>query len=117
MEMSKRSPCATCPFRRDIDFYLSAMKVGSILGALRGDDDFPCHKTTVVGGRAPGEDKACIGAAIFLEHVRPGGARANLSFRLRESYLKEFHRDELEMGAPVFTDEESFIAVKTKPFR
>ncbi len=115
--MSKRVPCATCPFRLDIEFRLTARKVGSILEALQGDGDFPCHKTTEVGGKAPGQDRACLGAAIFLEHVRPGGVRANLAFRLRESVLKEFHRDELEIGAPVFTDKESFIAAKTKPFR
>ena len=60
------------------------------------------------------QKKACIGAAIFLEHVRPGGLRANLAFRLREGWLKEFHRDELEMGAAVFTEIAAFVAAKTQ---
>lgn len=115
--MSKRSPCGNCPFRSDVDFRLSTGKVQSILAALRGDGDFPCHKTIKTTGNRPGQDKACIGAAIFLEHIRLGGLRANLAFRLRESFLEEFHRDELDMEAAVFTDVEAFIAAKTKPWR
>ena len=110
--MSRREPCKNCPFRSDIPCHLSAGKEQSILDALLGDDEFTCHKTTAVAGKSCGQDKACIGAAIFLEHVRAGGCRANLAFRLRESWLKEFHRDELKMDAPVFTDVETFVAAK-----
>lgn len=114
--MSKRSPCENCPFRSDIDFWLTAGKARSILAALGGDVDFPCHKTISAIDSWSGQEKACIGAAIFLEHVRPGGLRANLAFRLREGWLKEFHRDELEMGAAVFTEIAAFLAAKTKPY-
>ena len=113
--MSKRVPCESCPFRSDIPFYLSAEKVQSILDALLGDDGFLCHNTIEVTGSPFGRDKACIGAAIFLEHVRVGGCRANLSFRLRESHLKEFHRDELQMDAPIFPDIETFVVAKQAP--
>ena len=114
--MSSRSPCENCPFRSDIDFRLTLGKVRSILEALAGDDDFPCHKTTTVSGGRRGHDRACIGAAIFLEHVRPGGLRANLAFRMRESFRQEFHRDELAMDTPVFTGIASFVEAKTKPY-
>ncbi|MBE9064052.1 hypothetical protein [cf. Phormidesmis sp. LEGE 11477] len=87
----------------------------SILDALLGDDGFACHHTLPVTGQPLGRDKACLGAAIFLERVRAGGLRANLALRLRESLLKEFHRDELKMDAPVFADVESFIAAKHLP--
>lgn len=110
--MSRREPCNNCPFRSDIPCHLSAGKVQSILDALLGDDGFTCHKTTAATGKPFGQDKACIGAAIFLEHVRAGGCRANLAFRLRESWLKEFHREELKMDAPIFTDVETFVAAK-----
>ncbi|MGB3295244.1 MAG: hypothetical protein WBB01_19860 [Phormidesmis sp.] len=115
--MNKRSPCGNCPFRTDVDFRLRAGKVQSILTALGGDGDFPCHKTIKTTGNPPGQDKGCIGAAIFLEHIRPGGMRANFAFRLREGFLEEFHRDELDMSAAVFTDEETFVAAKTKPWQ
>ena len=113
--MSKRSPCGNCPFRTDVDFRLSAGKAQSILSALKGDGDFPCHKTIKTTGNRPGQDKGCIGAAIFLEHVRPGGMRANFAFRMREGFLEEFSRDELNMDAAVFNDVEAFVAAKTKP--
>lgn len=79
--------------------------------------DFPCHKTTATTGQRRGHDRVCIGAAIFLEHVRPNGLRANLAFRLREGCLKEFHRDELDMDAAVFNDMEAFAAAKVERFR
>ena len=66
-------------------------------------------------GRKANRAGACIGAAIFLEHVRPGGMRANLAFRMREGFLEEFSRDELNMDAAVFSDVEAFVAAKTKP--
>jgi hypothetical protein len=111
--MNQRSPCSTCPFRSDIRFHLSAEKVKSILAGLQGDSDFPCHNTTTATGKSTGQARACIGAAIFLEHVRPGGLRANLAFRLRESCLQEFHRDELAIDSPVFTDVKTFVAART----
>lgn len=114
--MNSRSPCENCPFRSDIDFWLDAQKVRSILCALQGDGDFPCHQMTAASDQPPGQDQACIGAAIFLEHVRLGGVRANLAFRLREGALREFHRDEVNMGAAVFTEVVAFVAAKTKRY-
>ena len=112
--MIKRTPCATCPFRSDIEFSLTAAKVKTVLAALQHDGDFPCHNTTCATGNLPHQDKACIGAAIFLEHVREGGLRANLAFRMRERWLEEFNREELEMDSPVFRDVDAFIAAKTR---
>jgi len=114
-EVHKRSPCSSCPFRSDITFYLSAEKVESILNALLGDDGFTCHNTIAVMGKPSAQAKACLGAAIFLEKVRTGGLRANLTFRLRESVLKEFCRDELDMDAAVFADVASFARAKQIP--
>ena len=76
-EVQKRSPCSSCPFRSDITFYLSAEKVRSVLDALLRDDGFTCHNTIAVMGKPSGQSQACLGAAIFLEHVRTGGLRAN----------------------------------------
>lgn len=115
--IEKRLPCQSCPFRRDIDFSLSADRVRSILLALQGDEDFACHNTTAATGCRPGNEKACIGAAIFLERTRAGGVRANLSFRLRESEYEEFSRESLDMDAPVFETEIAFIAARAEPER
>jgi len=115
--MTKRIPCATCPFRTDIELSLTAAKVQTILDALQHDGDFPCHHTTLATGNLPHQDQACMGAAIFLEHVREGGLRANLAFRMREGWLEEFNREELEMDAPVFRDVGSFVAAKTRLFK
>ena len=58
-----------------------------------------------------------MGAAIFLEHVREGGLRANLAFRMREGWLEAFNREELDMNSPVSRDVDSFIAAKTRLFK
>lgn len=115
--MKKRSPCSTCPFRSDIDFSLTAGKVQTVLSALQGDGDFPCHNTTGATGKPPRQRKACIGAAIFLEHVRTGGMRANRAFRMREGWFEEFTREELDIDSPVFRDVDSFVAAKTQLLR
>lgn len=112
--IEKRSPCKNCPFRSDIDFVLDTNKVMAILTGLQGDRDFACHNTTVATGCNPGEDKGCVGAAIFLEHTRIGGLRANLSFRLREAVYGEFSRESLALKAPVFTTEAAFIAARAE---
>ena len=52
--------------------------------ALQNDGDFPCHNTAPAIRKLPHRVKACIGAAIFLEHVREGEMRANRAFRRRE---------------------------------
>lgn len=108
----KQTPCKTCPFRSDVEFVLSAGKVTSIVGALLEDGDFACHNTTVATGGRLGNEKVCIGAAIFLEKVRKGGLRANLSFRLREHYKGDFVREQLDMDAPVFECEADFIRAR-----
>lgn len=110
---SKQTPCKTCPFRSDVEFVLTEDKAEAIVAALQGDGDFPCHNTTAATGCTPGQEKGCIGAAIFLEHVRENGLRANLTFRLREQWCQDFNRESLDMAAPVFSNEDEFIAART----
>lgn len=112
-ERNLQSPCQGCPFRSDIAFVLPVEKVEAILDALRGDRNFPCHNTTIAMGYTPGQERGCIGATIFLEHVREGGLRANRTFRLRERWRKEFKREELDTDAPVFTSEVDFVVART----
>ncbi len=69
--------------------------------------------TTIAMGYTPGQERGCIGAAVFLGHVREGGLRANRTFRLREQWCKEFEREELDTDAPMFTSKVDFVAVRT----
>ncbi|MEO1791922.1 MAG: hypothetical protein AAFR25_06825 [Cyanobacteria bacterium J06629_19] len=89
----------------------------AILEGLEGDEHFPCHNTTAATGNAGSQSKTCIGAAIFLEPVGPGGVRGNVAFRLREGCFHDFHRDELRMDSPMFSDVESLITARTKLMR
>ena len=111
--MTTTAPCSNCPFRSDIDFHLSAEKVQSILAALEQDGDFTCHNTTTATGGWFSLGKACVGGALFLEHVLEGGCRANRAFRMREGCFKEFRLAELDRTVPVFTDAASFLAART----
>lgn len=115
-KMKKRSPCPTCPFRSNINFHLTAGKAQAVLSALQNDGDFPCHNTIPVTGKPPHQSKGCIGAAIFLEHVRAGGLRANRAFRLREGWFREFTREELDLDSPVYRDVDAFVTAKTQRF-
>lgn len=115
-KMPKCTPCADCPFRSDIEFSLTVEKVQSVIAALQDDGDFPCHQTTAATGKASRYGEVCIGAAIFLEHVRDGGLRANRSFRMREGCFKEFNREELEVNSPVFKDVDAFVTARTRLF-
>ena len=109
----RQSPCQTCPFRTDVAFVLTEGKAQRIVAALAEDGDFPCHNTTMATGCISGQEKGCIGAAIFLERCRPGGLRANRAFRMRESLFKEFSSDDLDMTAPVFDRAAEFVAART----
>lgn len=107
------TPCRTCPFRTDVAFVLTEGKAQRILTAISEDGDFPCHNTTMATRCLPGNEKGCIGAAIFLEQCRDGGLRANRAFRMREQLFKEFSRDHLDMSAPIFDSAAEFAATRT----
>ncbi|MEL6493170.1 MAG: hypothetical protein AAFQ95_24730 [Cyanobacteria bacterium J06621_3] len=110
----KQQPCNNCPFRSDIDFWLTPEKVEAIVKALQGDGDFCCHKTTAASSSKLERKRACVGAAIFLEHVREGGLRANRTFRMREMFCHDFSREALDMNAPVFKTVEAFTAARVE---
>lgn len=88
------SPCAKCPFRRDVPGYLRPERVASICDALLRDQSFICHATL----KLPSHDRQhCAGATIFLE--RQG--RPNQMMRVSERLGLYDHR-KLNMDAPVF---------------
>lgn len=113
--MPTKKPCENCPFRVDKLFLtLSEKQAKDIASALMADGAFHCHKTIDYSDysrnskRALKNSKLCIGAAKFLENVRPGGLRANLSFRMGMR-RGEISPDELSDEVPVYDSVEEFV--------
>lgn len=105
-----KTPCRNCPFRTDKIFPLNQTRRSQIAQSLFNDADFPCHKTLGdVDQHQPSLEntRRCTGAAIFLEHSRPGGLFSNLSFRL--AVMKgEFQPAKLDLNAPVARTRQEF---------
>lgn len=113
MTIKTKKPCESCPFRSDGAFVGLHREQASIIAlTLMSDGAFHCHKTVDYssddGGRVTKDSKLCIGAAKFLENVRRGGLRANLSFRMGMR-CKELSPDELSDEIPVYESIEAFI--------
>jgi hypothetical protein len=74
MNFDLRAPCANCPFRTDITFYLDTARVVDICDAItRKQHTFSCHKTTKHDDEGcsithKGEQH-CAGALVMLEKI------------------------------------------------
>ncbi len=112
-----KKPCANCPFRKDRPFNLRKSRAKELAAGLMGDADFPCHKT--LGHDNNGDtlvtrnSTRCIGAAIFLENVRPGGMLANVHFRFAARF-GELTPEELSSEVPVYGSIADFIGGVTQ---
>ena len=107
-------PCDTCPFRTDIDPFLTPERVEEIQqGLVRGE--FYCHKTTQwneqhedeEGERRytrTGGEMHCAGALILLEKLEQPSQMMRIAERLRM-----YDRRKLKMDAPVFDTFEDMI--------
>lgn len=110
MKFDLKRPCKGCPFRADIEPYLTKSRAEEIATVLLQDGTFSCHEhngfdddgDTFEGERA----QHCAGAMIFLEHQDA----PNQMMRIAER-IGMYDRTQLDMDAPVFEDEESFIEV------
>ena len=109
------SPCDTCPFRNDIDPYLTAERVMEIQESLV-NAEFPCHKTVADTGEdsdcnefhIPGPDEIhCAGALILLEKQNQPSQMMRIAERLRM-----YDRTKLDMDAPVCDCWEDMIDVQ-----
>jgi len=97
------SPCADCPFRRDVTPYIRARRVLEIEEALERAE-FPCHKTTDLededpeSEHIPGPDEMhCAGALILLEKLK----RPSQMMRISER-VGLYDSSKLNMAAPVY---------------
>jgi hypothetical protein len=98
-------PCAMCPFRSDIEPYLTPMGAHEIATSLRNGAGFPCHLTTAAAGDEEGADTRaetpwsmqCAGALIMMERE---GVSSQLT-RIAER-LGLYDRNRLDMNAPTY---------------
>lgn len=97
------TPCPNCPFRSDIDQFITPGRVREIEhGLIRGE--FHCHKTLDYDHANDDEDPAitdssahCAGALILLERL---GTPSQM-MRIAERFNMYDHR-RLDMDAPVY---------------
>lgn len=123
MNMTMRAPCPHCPFRTDIDPFLTPSRAREIAEALTvRDQTFQCH-ATVDYDKATNEDgdvcsavaasspqaQHCAGALIMLEHME----RPNQLMRIFER-IGCYDRTKLDMTAPVFTTALAFIRAQRR---
>jgi hypothetical protein len=95
------SPCALCPFRKDIRPYLTSARVREIERSLERSE-FPCHKTTQHddddGEYVPSSDEIhCAGALILMEKE----GRSSQMMRIAERFGMYDPR-KLDMKAPIY---------------
>lgn len=95
-----KTPCATCPFRKDISPYLTRWRVREIERSLV-QAEFACHKTTEhddEGEHVPtSREIHCAGALILCEKE----GRPSQMMRIAEQ-LGLYDPRQLDMAAPVF---------------
>lgn len=98
------TPCAHCPFRKDITPFLRPERVREIqLSLVRAE--FPCHKTTEEQEDEEGNSERvatsdsihCAGALILMEKE----GRSSQMMRIAER-LGMYDPSKLDMEAPVF---------------
>jgi hypothetical protein len=110
MNFDLRAPCANCPFRTDITFYLDTSRVVEICDAItRRQHTFACHKTTKhddeTGRCIPHKgEQHCAGALVMLERLD----RPNQMMRIAER-LRYYDRTKLRMDSPVFESPAAMI--------
>jgi hypothetical protein len=109
MNFKLRKPCKDCPFRTDIEPFLTSGRADEIFNAITEfQGTFACHKTTLDdddGETYVGPDSEhCAGALILLEKLD----QPNQMMRIAER-IGMYDRRKLDMDAPVFDTGEDFI--------
>ncbi len=112
------TPCKDCPFRSDIDFYLSPDRVRQIATELHANGgDFYCHKTLDYGRDDHGGEfdpsmepraRVCAGALSTLENEE----RPTQTMRIAER-LGIYDRTALDPDAPVYESINEWVRAKT----
>lgn len=113
MKYDMTRPCDSCPFRKDIKFYLTRERKIEIIEGLKSGATFPCHKTTIHDDDdehiPTSKESFCAGAMIMLEKAQdPEQAPHNQALRIMER-LGFYDHSKLELTSPVFDDFEQMI--------
>lgn len=116
MKYELRRPCNNCPFRTDVEPFITHGRARELVAALVRSE-FTCHKTTVSvdddeGGssRIDGPNaQHCAGALIMLEHVNQPSQMMRICER-----IGMYDRSKLDMSSPVYTTPAAFIRAHRK---
>lgn len=108
-----RSPCGSCPFKKEPYFHLHPDRRQSIADGLKGDETFTCHGTIDYDECDDTEDfqvdvdanRHCAGALIVM--AKEGTLFSNRMPRIA-AHLGWFDPDKLDMSAPVYDSLEEF---------
>jgi hypothetical protein len=79
VKFNLKTPCAECPFRRDVHPYLTKGRAEEIASAvLHEDRTFACHKTVYPANKGhrrvrPEGHSMCVGAILLIEAAAPFG--------------------------------------------
>lgn len=105
--MSLVTPCANCPFRTDVDRYLTPGRYRELAHTLIDQgENFVCHKTVDYSGddsQVTDKSCTCAGAMIFLQKL----GRPNQAMQVMER-IGAWSSDKLNMDAPVYGSREHF---------
>ncbi len=113
MNYRMSNPCPQCPFRNDIEGYLTAERVDEICDAVLRQQSFPCHKTTEAREGEDGESEMCetedseqcAGAEIFAMKHGVCSQMRRISGRLGREVA------ELNEDAPICEDVDEMLEV------
>jgi hypothetical protein len=113
MNFNLTKPCKHCPFRNDIDGFLTKGRAEEIFnGMTEFQGTFTCHKTTVEteeGEMVDGPNaEHCAGALILLEKLD----QPNQMMRIAER-IGMYDRRKLDMDSPVFDNEDEFVEAQS----
>lgn len=103
MNFNLKTPCSSCPFRTNVEPYLTKARAKEISQLLLDDQSFICHKT--IGKK----EEHCAGAMIILEKLD----KPNQMMRISERF-RYYNRNELDMLEPVFDNFKQFINAQGK---
>jgi hypothetical protein len=107
MKFNLTKPCKHCPFRHDVNGYLTGERAKEI---ATEEGTFACHKTTVYDEDVDDlvqtkNSKHCAGFLIFREKQN----KPSQAMRIAER-LGMYDRTQLDMTAPVFDSVEELCA-------
>ena len=97
-----KSPCKDCPFRCDVNRYLSPERAQGIMDDSYEDANFYCHQTVDYSGedsegKVVDKSRVCAGFLVTMEKE----GRANQPTRIAER-IGLYDRGQLDMDAPTY---------------